>query len=165
MQRTRLFLAAISACAGSGIALPAAAQVPGQYVGSNSDEYQVTLMVYQNPKGKLFLTVVRDFALFYCDGKLLLTNGPPGTPPKIEGYGAAFVKELPIKDGAVTFAVRSNDLSLVTGTVTFDGDKASGRLVGYAALFAGSKTPPNDAEAKSCRTRDLKFTAQLKGPL
>ena len=164
MQKT-LFLVGVLACACSSIASRATAQVPGEYIGSNSDGYQVTLGVYQDPKGKLFLTLVRDVAFFYCDGKLLLTNGPPGTPAKTEPYGAAVVMEVPIKDGAATFAGRSNDFSLVTGTVTFDGDKVRGSLIGYAALFAGSKTPPNDAEAKSCRTHDLKFTAQLDQPL
>ena len=143
----------------------AAAQVPGQYVGSNSDGYQVTVGVYQNPKGKLFLTLVRDVAYFYCDGKLLLTSGPPGTPAKAEPYGAAVVVEVPIENGSVNFAGRSNDLGALTGTVTFDGEKASGRLVGYAALFSGTQTPPNDAEAKSCRTHDLRFSAKLAGPL
>lgn len=141
----------------------AVAQMPGQYIGNNTDGYQVTLFVYQNNKGKLFLTVVRDVAYFYCDGKLLLTNGPPGTPAKAEPYAAAVLMEEPIENGSATFAGRSNDLGALTGTVTFDGENASGRLVGYAALFAGPKKPPNDAEAKSCRTHDLRFVAKLSG--
>ena len=108
--------------------------------------------------GKLYLTLVRLAAYFYCDGSLLLTRGQ-----KL-AYGAAIAMEVPIRNGKISFAGRSNDLSAVTGKAEFNADKVTGSLVGYAALFAGSKVPPSDFEAKSCRTENLTFTAALSKP-
>ena len=73
--------------------------------------------------------------------------------------------EAPIKDNKASFAGKSNDLSAMTGTVLFNGDKMEGNLVAYASLFSGTKSPPNDAEAKSCKTRDLTFKAKLVNPI
>ncbi len=159
MTITKLLIAGGLLSSISAIASPALAQVPGQYAGFNSDGFAVELVVYQKPSGRLFLTLVREAALFYCDGKLLLTSGQQ------RAYGAAIIMEVPIQDGVATFAGSSNDLSALSGTVKFDGENISGTLVAYASLFAGTVTPPNDFEAKSCKTHELRFKAKPTNPL
>ncbi len=137
----------------------ARAQVPGQYVGTNSDGFTVELIVYQDSSGKLFLTYAQLAALFYCDGTLLLTRGQE------QSYGAATEVSAPVNDGKAKFAGKSNDRSAVTGEVQFHGDAAEGSLTAYSALFSGAKSPPNDAEAKACKTKDLTFKAKVANPL
>ena len=135
------------------------AQVPGQYAGTNSDGYTVNMVVYQDSSGKLFLTYVQLAALFYCDGTLLLTRGQK------QSYGAATEISSPIDVGKAKFAGKSNDRSAVTGEVQFHGDEAEGSLTAYSALFSGTRSPPNDGEAKSCETKDLTFKAKIVDPL
>lgn len=137
----------------------ACAQVPGEYTGTNSDGFTVHLVVYQDSAGKLFLTYMQLAALFYCDGKLLLTRGQ-----KLS-YGAATEVISPIVDGKAKFAGKSNDLSAVTGEVQFHGDQAEGSLTAYAALFSSTKSPPNDSEAKSCVSKPLTFKAKPASPI
>ena len=67
---------------------------------------------------------------------------------------------VPFKDGAVEFAGRSNDLSALTGKVIADGSGLSGHLVAYASFFSGKNAVPGNFASKSCKTRDLTFTAQ-----
>ena len=135
------------------------AQVPGEYLGTNSEGYTVELVVAQNSSGGLFLGLVRESALFYCDGKLATANG------RESAYGASLYLTAPIENGVVTFGASSNDLSGLRGTVSFEGNTVSGNLVAYDALFSGSAEPPSNAEAKSCHSRSLHFTAQPADPL
>ena len=135
------------------------AQVPGEYDGTNSDGFNVKLVVYKESSGKLRLSYVQLAAFFYCDGTMLLTQGQ-----KLS-YGAATEIYAPIEGGTAQFAGKSNDLSAVTGTVRFHGDLAEGSLTAYAALFAGTRSPPNDNEAKSCSTKNLTFKAKPANPL
>ena len=135
------------------------AQVVGEYDGRNSDGFGVRLVVYQDASGKKYVTYAQEAALFYCDGKLLLTRGMPLS------YGTALETQAPIANGKASFAGSSNDLSALQGTVSFKGSTASGTLIGYAALFVGKTQPPNDTSAKSCMTRDLTFTAAPANPL
>ena len=133
--------------------------MPGEYTGTNSDGFTVHLVVYQDSAGKFFLTYMQLAALFYCDGKLLLTRGQ-----KLS-YGASTEINSPIVGGKAKFAGKSNDLSAVTGEVQFHGDKAEGNLTAYSALFSGTRSPPNDSEAKSCVTNALTFKGKLASPL
>ncbi len=155
LAKTKKFLSSAAILGAAFVAATSAhAQAPGQYTGKDSDGFDVTLNVYQGKKGTPLLTLVRAVGFFYCDGKELLTLGQP-VP-----YGGAILLHVPFKNGTAEFAGTSNDLSALTGTVAVDGTGLSGSLEVYAALFSGKASPPDNAVARSCKTRHLTFTAQ-----